>query len=373
MSKAQSVKTTATALLVLAFAITVLLTGNRQSAQASPAQASPTQQAAQPTYQAVSKSVLPTDPVPDPKQAGVQYFASTGHTLRGSFFDYWQRNGGLKQQGYPISEEMSERSDADDKLYTVQYFERAVFELHPENAGTEYEVLPSLLGAYQYRSLYGTGGAPGQRVSPDNSRTFSETGHSLGGAFRTYWEQHGGLTQQGYPVSDEFPEVSPLDGKLYTVQYFERAVFELHPENAGTEYGVLRSLLGLRRVQAMYGTVTLPAPSTPGLVQTNLVGSDAYLLWDEVKIERDQFPNSLTTQRLVTTFALDLNSKRITTVAGGPNPVPILPCPVRLRWALYRTQQGVPAASVISWARSCGPGLLSLSPPTTAQVSDILR
>jgi erythromycin esterase len=38
----------------------------------------------------------------------------------------------------------------DGKTYTVQYFERAVFEHHPENAGTPYEVLLSQLGKFQY-------------------------------------------------------------------------------------------------------------------------------------------------------------------------------------------------------------------------------
>jgi hypothetical protein len=52
------------------------------------------------------------------------------------------------------------------------------------------------------------------------------------------------LRQQGYPISDEFIEVNQLDGKPYKVQYFERAVFEYHPEFAGTPNEVLLSQLG---------------------------------------------------------------------------------------------------------------------------------
>ena len=37
---------------------------------------------------------------------------------------------------------------------------------------------------------------------------FTETGKTLGGKFRAYWESHGGLAQQGYPISDEFQEKS---------------------------------------------------------------------------------------------------------------------------------------------------------------------
>jgi hypothetical protein len=47
-------------------------------------------------------------------------------------------------------------------------------------------------------------------------------------------------------------EVSPLDGKPYTVQYFERAVFEYHPENRGTQFEVLLSHLGRFRYNSRY-------------------------------------------------------------------------------------------------------------------------
>src|SRR5206468_3983407 len=61
----------------------------------------------------------------------------------------------------------------------------------------------------------------------------------------------GGLAQQGYPLSDEFTEISPQDGKPYTVQYFERAVFEYHPENKDTPYEVLLSQLGTSAAQQL--------------------------------------------------------------------------------------------------------------------------
>src|SRR5438045_1535459 len=74
-------------------------------------------------------------------------------------------------------------------------------------------------------------------------QTFPETGKTACGKFLAYWQQHGGLPQQGFPISGEFQERSDVDGKTYTVQYFERAVFELHPENK-PPYDVLLSLLG---------------------------------------------------------------------------------------------------------------------------------
>src|SRR5207249_4151290 len=79
-----------------------------------------------------------------------------------------------------------------------------------------------------------------------------ETGHTIGGRFRAYWEQHGGMDQQGYPISDEFTEVSALDGKLYLVQYFQRAVFEYHPEYAGTPFEVLLAQVCMLRYNSWY-------------------------------------------------------------------------------------------------------------------------
>ncbi len=69
----------------------------------------------------------------------------------------------------------------------------------------------------------------GAQAQQSGCQTFSETGQTVCGTFLQYWQQHGGLAQQGYPLSGEFQERSDVDGKTYTVQYFERAVFELHP------------------------------------------------------------------------------------------------------------------------------------------------
>src|SRR5919201_1577435 len=101
---------------------------------------------ASPAGQLVPSTLL-TDPLPDPHQPGVRWFAPTGHTLRGAFLDYWTRYGGLPQFGYPITEEFVEAAGATGKEpLVVQYFERKRFEHHPEYAGTPYEILLGLLG-----------------------------------------------------------------------------------------------------------------------------------------------------------------------------------------------------------------------------------
>jgi WD40 repeat protein len=322
--------------------------------------------------------IAPIPSSPTLAQGGSQTFLQTGKTVKGRFLEYWQQNGGLPQQGYPISEEMQEKSDTDGKIYTVQYFERAVFEAHPDNQ-KPYDVLLSLLGTFRYAEKYKTraqgdsltlpvdkaptsscpstpddpsptyranmpvrssvgkghivtgyvlssaGCAPiagakvelwpevGDQHPPEYRATvftdehgkysyespppqhihmrisahgytaifsnryhpaegqargtydvalmpdptcslFRETGRSVCGGFLSYWEQHGGLAQQGYPISGQFQEVSELDGKEYTVQYFERTVFEMHPENQ-PPYDVLLSQLGTLRYKAKHASV----------------------------------------------------------------------------------------------------------------------
>jgi len=146
-------------------------------------------------------------------------FPETGRTVKGRFLQYWNENGGLAQQGYPITEELQEKSDINGKVYTMQYFERAIFEMHPENKAP-YDVLLSLLGRLEYEKRYGKAGAPGQKVNTTNATKFNETGKTVGGKFLDYWKSHGGLPQQGYPISEEFQEKSALNGKTYTVKYF---------------------------------------------------------------------------------------------------------------------------------------------------------
>jgi hypothetical protein len=340
-------------------------------------------------------------PLPDVPGSGSRTFPETGKIVRGVFLDYWDNNGGLPQQGYPISAELQEISDLNGKTYTVQYFERAVFEYHPENR-PPYDVLLSQLGTFRYKEKYpsaikvaqpaprspctathddsdvdtGAGFQPQapQRQSvgkglalsgfvlsskdckpiagvkiemrpevggqhPDSQRAtlftdatgqyhfesqfpqhihmrvsahgfktiiangyhtstgrsvdtfdivlmpdpscvqFPQTDQSLCGAFRDYWQTHGGLPQQGYPISDEFDEKSDLNGKTYTVQYFERAVFEHHPENQAP-YDILLSQLGTFRYAAKYSAQIAP---TPGPYTGPAARAGHELVYDDVR------------------------------------------------------------------------------------------
>ncbi len=173
----------------------------------------------------------------------IRYFSETGHNLGYAFRTYWENNGGLAQFGYPLTEEFTEESDTEKgKTFLVQYFQRNRFEYHPEFKGTKDEVLLGLLGVKQ------TAGRTFPKAAPIKDTPtklyFAATGHTLGGTFYTYWKTHGGLPIFGYPISEEFLEKNPDDGKTYTVQYFERNRFEYHPEFKGTKDEVLLGLLG---------------------------------------------------------------------------------------------------------------------------------
>ena len=175
------------------------------------------------------------------------YFLESGHTLGGAFRRYWEMHGGVQKLGYPISEEVSEQNPLDGQVRTVQYFERAVLEQHPEFAGTGDEVMLAAVGLWVTKDRYF------QQVTPFQSTPerayFPQTGHSVKEAFLRFWNQQGGLASFGYPISEELPEISPADGKVYTVQYFERARFEWHPADAGTPSEVQLGLIGKQALE----------------------------------------------------------------------------------------------------------------------------
>ena len=179
-----------------------------------------------------------TRPVPDlnlPENQSI-YFPETGHNVIFGFKKYFESRGGVEAFGLPLTEEFIEGG------LTVQYFERARFEYHPELAGTKYEVQLGLLGdqiTAASQPLRGVAPFPNE---PEH-RYFPETGHSVHFAFLKYWEKQGALDALGYPISEElFEHGAP-------VQYFQRARLEYRPELGGS-FGVVKGKLGLEFLRA---------------------------------------------------------------------------------------------------------------------------
>ena len=180
---------------------------------------------------------------------GKLYFPQTGHFLGGAFRSYWERNGGVELLGYPVSEEFVRSADG----CVAQYFERARLELDVVNR--QAVISRGLIGR-EYMNATGQGYP---RVAPVNApglRYFPETGHTLRGEFRNFWERRGGLSAFGYPLSEEL--VQQLDdGRNYVVQYFERARFELVGRNVRL---------------AILGSYLVPCQLRPGLPVTSPPG-----------------------------------------------------------------------------------------------------
>ncbi|MEA2574814.1 MAG: hypothetical protein QOH93_2112 [Chloroflexia bacterium] len=198
-----------------------------------------------------------------------QYFSPTGKSVRGTFLSTFNRYG-LARIGYPLSDERVENGQV------VQYFERVRMESHPEAVTSP--VLFTRLGAQM------TQGVQFSKVAAFKSTKarayFATTGHALGGGFYTYWQQNGGLSLFGYPISEEFNENG------LTVQWFERARFEYHPELAGTGNAIQLSHLGSIAYSSQANRTT-PAPAAPAApaatvqeapASVSLDGDESYVL-----------------------------------------------------------------------------------------------
>jgi hypothetical protein len=190
--------------------------------------------------------------LPLPAYAAERCFAETGYCIDGRIRSYWEQNGGLPVFGLPIGPQ--ETVTIDNAPVVVQRFERNRLELHPEKK-PPYDVLLGRLGVDRLTQQSRDWFTFPKGQNNNTCRYFAETGHSVCGMILKSWRANGiqidnkksiseaeSLALFGMPISEQQTETLS-DGKQYVVQWFERARFELHPENSAP-YDVLLGLLG---------------------------------------------------------------------------------------------------------------------------------
>jgi hypothetical protein len=149
----------------------------------------------------------------------------------------------------------------------VQWFERNRIEIHPERPAP-YTISMGRVGVerleQQGRSWWTFPKEPGQPGQP--CRTFPDTGHTICGDILATWQGNGleldgqtgvneaeSLALFGMPISPPQVEMLP-SGESRTVQWFERARLEVHPEMS-PPFNVQIGLLGREMQDAEAGLI----------------------------------------------------------------------------------------------------------------------
>jgi hypothetical protein len=181
-------------------------------------------------------------------------FLETGFCISGRIREFWEQNNGLVVFGLPLSPPQELMVDGVPRQ--VQWFERNRLELHPQNA-PPYDVLIGRIGVERLEQQgrnWWTFAKGDPAVAGQGCTFFEETQHSVCGDILAAWRAsglelgHPGVSQAeslalfGMPISEAQTETLP-DGQQRTVQWFERARFEIHPEQQ-PPFNVLLGLLG---------------------------------------------------------------------------------------------------------------------------------
>lgn len=142
-----------------------------------------------------------------------------GFLIPALIWRFWKAYGGVDRFGPPLAPPEQTAQG------TRQVFERAILEIHPDQADTPYLVQLAPLGraALVEHNL-------SRAIEPPSQRFLPDIDHALREAFLSYWERNDGMLLLGRPLSEEFEGVA-ADGKRRAMQYFERAVLAYYPED----------------------------------------------------------------------------------------------------------------------------------------------
>src|SRR5258706_2583900 len=171
-------------------------------------------------------------------QTDQRCFPETGQCISGRIRQFWEQNGGLAVFGLPTSPQQD--TQVEGKTVQAQAFERNRLELHPANQ-RPYDVLLGRLGIDRLQQQ-GRDWFTFPKADPSTPHFYASTGHAIAPQFWDYFRTHGldlsqpGTTEAeslalfGLPVSEPAMETNASNATVMT-QWYERARFELHPEN----------------------------------------------------------------------------------------------------------------------------------------------
>ena len=162
------------------------------------------------------------------------YIPDTGHSVDGVFLDAWREWGGTTSWGNPITAEMTEDN------VVVQYYDYGKFEYHPSDPDgrvVHFGDLGRQLQPFMVRRASGSGSSeaneaslaarawvpmPSKLARPDSLswEYVPDTGHGVAGAFKDLWDDTGGSSYLGDPLTEQYK----VDGVTY--QVFERGKVE---------------------------------------------------------------------------------------------------------------------------------------------------
>jgi hypothetical protein len=175
-----------------------------------------------------------------------------GLSVPAPIYRYWRALGAEERFGPPLE---PARATAHG---LSQIFRNASIALREDLRDTPYYVQPEPLGVVALRDLaYGGAEALAETTGEAAGRRFPETGHTLRGAFLDFWERGGGLEVFGLPLSEEITAIA-ADGQPRVVQYLERAVLALYPEDGGVRLEPLGArTLALERLRQPAASFTV--------------------------------------------------------------------------------------------------------------------
>lgn len=222
-------------------------------------------------------------------------FPETGYCIEGRIRSFWEQNGGLPVFGYPITPRQTEMIEGNP--YQVQWFERNRLELHPENE-PPYDVLLGRLGTTEVQQAIDSGVDLVTLEEPIPGCVYSDsTGWNICGPILDRYRSVGlemdgqpgyslaeNIALFGLPLSPEI--IYTVDNVEYTVQLFERARFELHPEYFPPN-DVLLGLLGTEALETSYEepTWTDPCADVPDPVNARVSPQKCIFLGETLLID----------------------------------------------------------------------------------------